>query len=143
MRHAELTSDAARIGKILKSGLDTKAKRVAEAWQQGIVDVMAETEMTGRRYYYPGLGWTRASLPHRAPAIQTGEYARSIQVRRVGRTGPAWAVGTDKELGEWLEKGTENMAPRPHFEEGYRRNRAQIEREMNREITARERHFGI
>ena len=142
MSHAEFTSDAARIGKILRSGIETKAKRVAEIWAQGIVQVMAESEERGEKYYYPGLGWTRASLPGRPPAIQTGEYARSIQVRRVGRTDPHWAVGTDQEKGEWLEKGTENMAPRPHFREGFERNKAEITREMHRPITARERHFG-
>jgi hypothetical protein len=140
-RFSSFTSDAKRIGKIIKSGFDTKSKRVAEEWKQGIIDAMAESEERGEPYYYEGLGWTRASLPGRPPSIQTGEYVRSFQVRRVGR-GPSWAVGTPDERGPWLELGTENMAARPHFEAGYRRNEAAVDREMNRPITTKEKHFG-
>lgn len=140
-RRVFFKSDAKKIGKILKGGIDTKGKRVAEIWAQGIVQSMAESEERGERYYYPGLGWTRASLPGRPPAIQTGEYARSIQVKRVGR-GPRWAVGSPLERSIWLELGTENMAPRPHFMSGYRRNRAEIEREMSRTLTGREKITG-
>jgi len=142
MKHVQATNNAKRIGKILHLGLDTNSKRAAQEWMRGIILVMEETERGGRRYYYPGLGWTRASLPGRPPAIQTRTYANSFQVRRVGR-GPRWAVGTPMQRGDWLERGTENMAPRPHFYEGYRRNRAAITRALSREITARERHFGV
>lgn len=133
MRHVEITSDAREIGKILRLGVNAKARRAAELWVEGIVEVMEESEKAGRRYYYPGLGWTRASLPGRPPAIQTGEYARSIEARRVGNTGE-WAAGTTMERGLWLQFGTENMAPRPHFREGYLKRRREIEEEMGRAI---------
>lgn len=137
MKNVELTNNSKKIGKILRIGIDTNCRRAAESWLRGINQVMAETARSGRRYYYRGLGWTRASLPGRPPAIQTGEYARSLQVRRIAN-GPAFAVGTKDIVGWFLEKGTENMAPRPHFMEGYHRHQSAIKKAMGQEVTRRE-----
>jgi hypothetical protein len=136
-RFVTLTKNGERVSRKIRAGLDAKAETAAREWAQGIVQVMAETERGGTRYYYPGLGWTRASIPGRPPAIQSGDYARSIRAVRLlsGR----WVVGSSLMVGRWslselLQRGTENMRPRPHFEEGYRRNRARITREMGAEI---------
>lgn len=126
---ALFTQEKKRAKRMIRDGLDTKARHVAELWQLGWNEVMAETEAGGRRYYYQGLGWTRASLPGRPPAIQTGAYARSVRTRRVSIES-GWEVGTDSEIGPYLQFGTENMAARPHVVEGYERVKPEINREM-------------
>lgn len=129
---ATYSSSIPQVRKRVNFGYRTGARKAAEAWQKGIVQVMAESNPAGRRYWYEGLGWVRASAPGQPPAIQTGEYARSIEVGQVKLSGGGvtYEVGTADPRGIWFEKGTENMRPRPHFREGYERHKDAIQRAL-------------
>jgi hypothetical protein len=73
-----------------------------------------------QRYY-------RASAPGQPPAIRTGVYRASWRAKSVEGVDEA-EVGTGDVRGPWLEKGTENMAPRPHVRQGYEHNREGVNR---------------
>lgn len=58
-----------------------------------------------------------ASAPGKFPALNLGDYRRSIQVdlSQIGAKKPKSFVGTNSKVGPWLEFGTRHMAPRPHW----------------------------
>jgi hypothetical protein len=127
-RYSEFSSNIKTLSRSLKKAQDESASGAAESWAQGMVQVMAESNPGGLIYWYPGLGWTRASAPGQPPAIQTGEYARSLKHQKV-RDGE-YEAGSPEWLGQWLEKGTDDMAPRPHVFRAYQRNKRDISRAL-------------
>lgn len=57
------------------------------------------------------------SLPGERPRRDEGDYQASLRhVTTVDGDKVKTAAGTDMERGQWLEKGTERMLARPHFQ---------------------------
>lgn len=54
----------------------------------------------------------QASAPGEPPAVDTGQYRQSWQVRK--RAQAEYAVGTNQERAPALEFGSRTIAPRPH-----------------------------
>jgi hypothetical protein len=124
MPYATFESSLKKVTKQIRDAADTSAQEAAKEWAEGMVRIMEESTPQGLLYWYPGRGWTRASAPGQPPAIQSGNYARSITVRKDGEG--IYSAGSPEMLGLWLEKGTSKMAPRPHIWRGYQRNKASV-----------------
>ncbi len=59
------------------------------------------------------------SLPGEPPRLETGLYASTLQYESIiDIEGGKFRISlfTDDERGIWFEEGTDNMAPRPHFD---------------------------
>lgn len=86
-------------------------ERYAPAVQQ-IVDQIRDDIKESISEPYPP-----ASEPQTQPHLRSGDYHDSQQSEEVTVTseGVHGAAYTDEKLGEWLEGGTERMAPRPHY----------------------------
>lgn len=61
----------------------------------------------------------RASAAGEAPAVDTGDYIRSIKMKTRGLSGE---VFSEMRRSFWLEFGTMKTAPRPHFFPALRAN---------------------
>jgi hypothetical protein len=123
-RFSEFTSNINGVTRAISKARDEAGEGAAKEWARGMVQVMEDSSPQGLLYWYPGLGWTRASAPGQAPAIQTGGYARSITTRKEAEG--VYSAGSPEMLGLWLEKGTSRMQPRPHVFRGYHRNKKTI-----------------
>lgn len=123
-RYSQYSNRLRHVRRQLERAEDQSGLGVAKEWAQGMVQVMAESNPQGTIYWYPGIGWTRASAPGQPPAIQTGGYNRSITFQKEGPH--TYIAGSPEVLGLWLEKGTSHMEPRPHVFEGYQRNKHKI-----------------
>ena len=80
-------------------------------------DIIERVSQPGSGRLYTRRGVThQASAPGEPPAPDTGSYRASIQpdLTDVG-TRLEGRVATNDRRGPWLEYGTRNMAPRPHF----------------------------
>lgn len=93
--------------KQLKQNAARLSLRTAYEGQAWIWEDMGKGK-SGRVY-----GSHQASAPGESPAIDTFEYGQSIKV--ISDSDGFATIGTDSELGPWLEFGTSKMAPRPHF----------------------------
>lgn len=73
---------------------------------------------SGREYLVPGgkSATYTASAPGEAPAVATGDLLRSYQAVKKPGSG-AWLVGTPLKYARYLEMGTSEIRPRPHFRE--------------------------
>ena len=101
-------SHAPEIIKQMKANGARLSLRTAYEGQAYMWEEMGKPK-SGRMY-----GSHQASAPGEAPAIDTFEYGQSIKVES-DSDGFA-TIGTDSELGPWLEYGTSKMEPRPHFQ---------------------------
>ena len=93
--------------KQLKQNAARLSLRTAYEGQADIWEDMGKGK-SGRVY-----GSHQASAPGESPAIDTFAYGQSIKV--ISDSDGFATIGTDSELGPWLEYGTSKMAPRPHF----------------------------
>jgi hypothetical protein len=81
-----------------------------------------KTLANGRTFYYRKLEGARyytASAPGEAPAVRLGDLRTSYRYIVEGNNG---IIGTPLHYAVYLEKGTSEMAPRPHLERGYVEN---------------------
>lgn len=104
-------SHAPEIIKQMKQNAARLSLRTAYEGQAFVWEEMGKPK-NGRMY-----GSHQASAPGEAPAIDTFEYGQSIKVES-DSDGFA-TIGTDSEIGPWLEFGTSKMAPRPHFQPAF------------------------
>lgn len=104
------------------------------AWHEGIVSGQLTGQRSGRSYRIPGTKKRyTASKPGEAPASRTGVLRSSYRLQVVKRGGePIGEVGSPEEYALYLEKGTENMAPRPHVEPAYQDKEAEIKNALGR-----------
>lgn len=92
-----------------------------------------QVEVTTRRGYkmtvkkLEGATYYTASKPGEAPASRLGQLRQSYRFRVVG---PNYMergeVGSPLDRALWLEKGTENMAARPHLAAAFDKRRREI-----------------
>lgn len=89
---------------------------------------------SGRTYKVPGTQRTyTASAPGEPPAQRTGELRQSVKgtVHTEGKK-LIGKVGTDKDYGLSLEKGTKKMAPRPWLQPSFEKSEGKIKDIFNR-----------
>jgi len=125
--------------------LDDVEKRVAQNIERAAIVVQNDIVRsmkpgTGRIYFKRrgavgkrkrvGKGWSalnsyiahQASAPGQPPAPDTGKYRQSIHRQLFKKNHEIiGVVGTDLDLGAWLEFGTRKMAPRPHIRPAFQR----------------------
>lgn len=111
-----------------RGALDRNLRAATDHYLSELRKNLLRGQRSGRRYRVPG-GKTRkytASAPGEYPANRTGTLAQSYQEVPVGKY--RVIVGTPLEYGRYLELGTRNMQPRPHFKRTFRDNRNELER---------------
>lgn len=91
----------------LEQKLDKRVALKAQELRSIIVETLSEAG-TGRVY-----GNHQASAPGQPPAVDTGTYRQSWQVRK--RAVGVYAVSTNQARGPALEFGSRTIAPRPHL----------------------------
>lgn len=108
----QITVDVAKLDRMIGSlpiSMDSVMGKIANDAVARMVDHMSERK--GGRFY-AGTGH-QASYPGEAPAIDTGNLANSLYVRRI-KLGE-WEVGATAEYAPHLEFGTTRMEARPFF----------------------------
>lgn len=97
--------------------------------------VNAEKQLpNGRTFHFrrlEGATMYTASAPGEAPASVTGDLRTSYRFQ-VGK-GEA-VIGSPLEKAVWLERGTENMAPRPHLSTAFRKAGDRIRDALSRNV---------
>ncbi|MDD7973442.1 hypothetical protein [Roseinatronobacter alkalisoli] len=117
----------------LKAGYERNVLAAILLWHGAIGRRMQRgPTRTGRVYKVPGTSVEYvASAEGESPAVRTGLLVQSYDTDlgpTVGR------VGTPEKYGLHLERGTENIAPRPVIREAFNDARDAIEQELRREI---------
>lgn len=138
----------------IKRGVQANLKAAAIIWHAGIIRelrgprsgyeyavpgtgrvVNAEKEINGRTFYFRKLEGAKmytASAPGEAPATVTGDLRTSYRFR-VSDDHMA-EVGSPLDYALFLEKGTVNMAPRPHIKPAYAKNAKKIKEALERNV---------
>ena len=95
---------------------------------------MKETPKTGRTYKR-GEKTHTASSAGNAPAVDTGELIKSIQIFTKAIPSRLFAeVGSDTAQGKWMEYGTSNIEARPWLRPAFDRNKEQIQKNIQEAI---------
>lgn len=98
-------------------------ERMAIEWRNGIVETLTGNR-TGRRYKVGKKRWYTASRAGEPPASRTGKLRSSYRVRVLNDNEAE--VGSPLDYSLFLEKGTRNMAPRPHIIVGFYKKEKEI-----------------
>jgi HK97 gp10 family phage protein len=84
---------------------------------------------SGRVYRVPSTKQPyRASRPGEAPASREGDLRQTYRFTTEGRGHKTVGiVGSPLKYSKWLEKGTSQMAPRPHLSKAFRNKKRDIQ----------------
>lgn len=115
----------------LENGLQKNLKEAALIWHGGVVRQLSGARR-GRSYTLPVVkAKYQASAPGEAPATRTGDLRKSYGFR----IQPYLAeIGSPLDYALFLEKGTRNMAPRPHLAPAYRNSMTRIHQALGRRV---------
>ncbi len=106
-----------QINKRIRDGVAGNEEAAARHLSGAIKKKMRGGGRSGIEYRIPGgkSATYTASAPGEPPAVATGDLLRSYQAVKKPGGGGAWLVGTPLKYARYLEVGTKNMRPRPHF----------------------------
>lgn len=97
-------------------------------WHNEIINGQLTGQRSGRVYRIPGTRRTyRASSPGEPPASRTGILRTGYRFRVITLNDQLTGeVGSPEDYAVWLEKGTRNMAKRPHMVPAFERRKSDI-----------------
>lgn len=161
MRGFRMTNRSREVIQQIERGCSANLTAAAMIWHAGVLRELSGTR-SGREYFVPGTGGVApepvtvkpthprykissyvrmqnkrngvvytASSPGEAPASRTGDLRTSYRYRVKKNYAE---VGTPLKYAIALEKGTKNMAPRPHLGKAYVANRERIKAAMGANV---------
>lgn len=118
-----------KVSKRIRDEATLRVTRAGEHLRTSVLETLSGSRH-GRRYRVPGTRrFYTASAPGEPPAVRLGRLRQSIRAKvEKRRAEVSSSVGTDLDYGDYLERGTSRMAPRPWLKRTFDEQQDELER---------------